>query len=357
MDLVRRTGDYKRPLALAMAAGLAALAFLLILVLERLLGMLYLSLPMGQTGNGHRRWPATVRPHASASSIISRCIATELKAGLARGEFVPYYQPIVALPGGALVGFESLARWQHPMAGLIGADGFIREAEEAGLIHELSLALLERACADMRDWPAHLTLSINLSPLQLNQPWIAPAILKILWTHGIAPGRLMVELTESRRISDLPRAQGVIASLKAAGVKIALDDFGTGYSGLMRLRELSFDRIKIDRAFTGELARPENSEIVRAMLELGSGLGVSVVAEGVETPCAEAQLARLGCPYAQGFLYSPPISAQAVPGLIALSEEQKPSPAYPVPVEISAAPSFVERDRGRPVHFPTRASA
>lgn len=244
-------------------------------------------------------------------------LAAEMRAGLRRGEFVPYYQPIVSLESGALIGFESLARWEHPERGLIGPDGFIRQAEDSGLIHELSLSLLERASADMRDWPVHLTLSINLSPLQLGQAWMAPRILKTLWASGIAPGRLIVELTESRSIVDFERARRVLDSLKFAGIQVALDDFGTGYSSLVRLRELSFDRIKIDRSFTSELGRAENIEIVRALLSLGDGLGVPVVAEGIECEVAARRLAQLGCTYAQGFLYSPPISAAAALELIA----------------------------------------
>lgn len=287
-------------------------------------------------------------PGNCRSCVMARGMVGEMQRGLACGEFVPYYQPIVALPAGTLVGFESLARWEHPVRGLVGAGAFIRHAEDAGLIHDLSLALLDRACQDMRGWPAHLTLSINLSPLQLRQAWIGPAILKTLWAHGIAPGRLIVELTESHGISDLELARQVLGSLKEAGVQVALDDFGAGYSSLMRLRELSFDRIKIDRAFTGELARAENSEIVRAMLSLGDGLGVSVVAEGVETSGAAEVLSRLGCGYAQGFLYSPPISGRAASDLIAQSERDER--------EVTAA---FEGGTGSPqfVYFPGRMSA
>lgn len=361
MGLAHLNGGTMRPVALVTAVGVSAPAFLLPI----LCGFVFAMLCLAFRDHG-RGWLRSVQVPLSCRAAVGRAghwssgktwrrIVAEMKAGLSRGEFVPYYQPIVSLPGGALVGFESLARWEHPVAGLLGADSFIREAEDAALIHELSLALLERACADMRQWPAHLTLSINLSPLQLSETWIAPAILKILWTHGIAPARLIVELTESRRIADLPCARSVIDSLKAAGVQVALDDFGMGYSGLMRLRELSFDRIKIDRAFTGELARPENSEIIRAMLSLGDGLGVSVVAEGVETRCAAAQLVRLGCSYAQGFLYSPPVSAGAALDFIA-SSDNLPAQPRSWPLEALPAPEIAEEpDRGSLVYFPSRA--
>lgn len=256
-------------------------------------------------------------------SCVLLNIDSEMRAGLVRGEFVPYYQPIISLETGLPVGFESLARWEHPLRGTVAPDNFISRAEDSGLIHELSLQLLERACADMRAWPAHLTLSINLSPLQLDQAWIAPSILRILYANGVAPGRLIIELTESRSISHLERARQVLQSLKQTGIQLALDDFGVEHSNLMRLQELKFDRLKIDRTFTAELTRTENCEMVRAMLNLGDSLGMSVVAEGVETRFAAAQLARLGCAYAQGFLYSPPVSADA-----ALDLMSSPMPTF-----------------------------
>lgn len=290
-----------------------------------LLGFL-LALAFSVSGRTNRAGPPSQAEVSVASGSPCR-IAAEIRQGLTRGEFIPYYQPIVSLATGALSGFESLARWEHPERGLVGPAGFIRHAEDSGIIHELSIVLLARACADMRDWPAHLSLSINLSPVQLAQEWMAPTILKTLHAHGIAPGRLIVELTESRCISDFERARQVLDALKSAGVQVALDDFGIGYSSFMRLRELSFDRIKIDRAFTGQLARVENSEIVRALLNLGDGLGVPVVAEGIETRGMAARLAQLGCAYGQGFLYSPPISAKAAADLIRRSAAV-PSPPY-----------------------------
>lgn len=253
--------------------------------------------------------PFGAKAHATGGSLHPA--GAEIRAGLEQGQFVPHYQPIVALASGDLIGFESLARWEHPARGLVAPEGFIGQAEDSGLIHELSLALLERACRDMRGWPAHLTLSINLSPLQLQRGWVAPAILRTLGSHGIAPGRLIVELTESRDIHDFGHAREVLESLRLAGVQVALDDFGIGYSSLARLRELKFDRVKIDRAFTSDLARHENRAIVRAMLGLGAALGATVVAEGVETASTAARLAELGCGYAQGFLYSPPVPAAA----------------------------------------------
>ena len=278
----------------------------------------HLAAEMSVSRMGHlRSGPPFAPPQPSAPSPIQDSLESEIRAGLARAEFVPYYQPIVSLQSGAVVGFESLARWRHPTRGLLQPSAFIRQTEDSGLIDELSLMLLERACGDMAAWPAHLTLSINVSPVQLRRSWLAPTILKILWSSGIAPGRLIVELTESRGIADFVRARQVIESLKRVGIKVALDDFGAGHASLLRLRELEFDRLKIDRAFTGELGRPENFAILRAMLSLGEGLGIAVVAEGVETPCTADRLVGLGCAYAQGFLYSPPVSAEAALELIA----------------------------------------
>jgi len=234
----------------------------------------------------------------------------DMRAGIHRGEFVPYFQPIVDLQTGAIAGFECLARWQHPRRGLIGPNDFIPIAEEAGMIQELAFALLDRACRVARRWPPHMTLSFNISPLQLNDRWLPQRVLRHLCSTGIAPARLIIEVTESRLFGDLPTAKTILESLKNAGVQIALDDFGTGYASLKHLRELRFDRVKIDRSFIGNLDEAENGEIVRAIFRLCRGLGLPTTAEGIEKAETAAPLAALGCDYGQGYLYSRPVDAE-----------------------------------------------
>ncbi|AQR73645.1 bifunctional diguanylate cyclase/phosphodiesterase [Sphingomonas sp. LM7] len=228
----------------------------------------------------------------------------DMHAGIHRGEFVPYFQPIVALASGDLIGFEALARWRHPTRGLVAPDLFIPIAEDAGMIQDLGFSVLRRACADARMWPQHLTLSVNISPLQLNDPWLPQRILQVLCSTGFAPARLIVEITETRLVQDIEAARAILVSLRNAGIQIALDDFGTGYASLKHLRELQFNRIKIDRAFIQDMRAGDNGKIVRAILNLSEGLGLPVTAEGIESSESAAMLAGLGCEYGQGFLYS-----------------------------------------------------
>ncbi|OHT21458.1 putative bifunctional diguanylate cyclase/phosphodiesterase [Edaphosphingomonas haloaromaticamans] len=236
-------------------------------------------------------------------------LESDLRAGIARGEVVPFYQPILSLQSGHLVGFESLARWCHPIRGIIDPAVFIPIAEDVDLINDLSFALLRQACRDARDWPGHLTLSINISPLQIRRPDLAIRLLQTLYAGGLAPGRLILEITESALVEDIAAARATILSLRNAGVKVALDDFGTGYSSLHHLRELQFDRIKIDRSFIATLDSFAGGKIVRAIVDLGHGLGMPVTAEGVETIEQADTLSLLGCAYGQGFLFGRPLPA------------------------------------------------
>lgn len=239
-------------------------------------------------------------------------VEADLREGLPRGEVVPYFQPILALPGHELIGFEALARWNHPTRGLIPPDDFISIAEDCQLIDQLFFSLLARACDDASAWPAHLSLAVNLSPVQLSDPWLAQRVLKALTEAGFAPGRLTVELTESAIVDDLAAAQAIIASLKSAGVKVALDDFGTGYSSLAHLRTLQFDSIKIDRSFVKDMQHARDGELVRAIIGMGHSLGMPVTAEGVETAGDLSALAELECNQVQGYLLGRPASASDV---------------------------------------------
>ena len=235
----------------------------------------------------------------------------ELAVGISRGEVVPYFQPLVDLTTGAPRGFEILSRWEHPVRGQLQPDAFIGLAESAGLISGLTVSVLRQACLVARALPSRMTLSLNLSPIQLQDGWLSSQLLAVLTETGFQPHRLEVEITEHALITDLELAKQVITSLKNQGIRIALDDFGTGYSSLSYLSELPFDCIKIDRSFIRTLAdRPESAKVVTAIVGLGKSLGMSIVAEGVETERDAEVLRKIGCPTAQGFLYAKAVPAE-----------------------------------------------
>lgn len=240
-------------------------------------------------------------------------LETGIRRGLARGEFVPYYEQQVDVETGALVGFEMLARWRSPQLGVISPDIFVPIAEEIGLINEMSERLMEQAFADAREWDDSLTLSINISPVQLRDPWFAQRLLKKLVATGFPPQRLEIEITESCLHENIGLVRSMIMSLRNQGVQISLDDFGTGYSSLEQLRNLPFDRIKIDRSFVSELREPgTRSRIVEAIISLGRGLDLPLTAEGVEDEQILKALKSMGRLKAQGYLYGQPEDAEAV---------------------------------------------
>ncbi|GJD96214.1 putative bifunctional diguanylate cyclase/phosphodiesterase [Methylobacterium iners] len=236
----------------------------------------------------------------------------ELRAGILRGEIEPFYQPVVALPGRELIGFEVLARWRHPDQGLLGPGEFIQLAEETGMIADLSWSLMRQACNDARLWPAHLQLAVNISPLQLQDRQMPERVLAILTETGFAPSRLEIEITETALVQDLEAARIALRSLQNIGVRIALDDFGTGYSSLYHLRELKFDKLKIDRSYVASIPLgSERAKLVDAIIALGSSLGLVTTAEGIESASSVEWLAEQGCTYGQGFLFGRPMDKPA----------------------------------------------
>ena len=233
-----------------------------------------------------------------------------LRLAIPRGEIVPYFEQQVDLTTGRLHGFEVLARWDHPTRGLVSPEVFIPIAEETGMIAELSLAVMRQAFDAARDWDHALTLSINISPWQLRDPWLAQKIIKTLTETGFPASRLEIEITESALFENLALAQSIVGSLKNQGVQVALDDFGTGYSSLAHLRALPFDRIKIDRSFVTSInENAESAAIVNAITRLGDSLNLPITAEGIEDAAIEERLRALGCSKGQGWLYGRPLSA------------------------------------------------
>ena len=236
-----------------------------------------------------------------------------IRRGLTQGEFVPFYEQQIDVETGALVGFEMLARWRSPQLGLISPDIFVPIAEEIGLITEMSDQLIEQALTDAREWDESLTLSINISPVQLRDPWFAQRLLKKLIAANFPPQRLEIEITESCLHENISLVRSIITSLRNQGVKISLDDFGIGYSSLEQLRNLPFDRIKIDRSFVSELREPgRRSNIVEAIIALARGLDLPLTAEGVEDEDILDALKSMGRLKAQGYFYGYPEDADGV---------------------------------------------
>lgn len=241
----------------------------------------------------------------------------ELEAGIRKGianrEFVPYYEQQVDLETGRISGFEMLARWQSPELGVIGPDIFIPIAEDIGAISELSEQLMAQAFADAQEWSDELTLSVNISPVQMRDPWFAQKILKLLVQHRFPPRRLDIEVTESCLHENVGLVRSMITSLRNQGVRVSLDDFGTGYSSLSQLRSLPFDRLKIDRSFIGELRREADSaKLVDAIVSMSRGLNMPVTAEGIEDGEILAALRKMGEMRGQGYHYGRPEPAAAV---------------------------------------------
>ncbi len=235
---------------------------------------------------------------------------TALRAAIDAGLIEATFQPTLDLKSHAVLGFEVAPRWVDGEQGEIAIERFIAIGEEAGLIHALADRVLRQGCEAARGWPAHITLSIDLYPSQLKDQLVAARIVRILAETGLAPERLEVEITESALVSDMDNAKAVLGTLRAAGVRIALDNFGTGYSSLYHLRNLKIDKVKIDRSFIHAMAAEhESRSIVRALVGLGRGLGLTIAADGIDAFDQESSLITSGCEQGQGNLFSAPVTA------------------------------------------------
>lgn len=236
----------------------------------------------------------------------------DLRADINTSAFMPFYQPIVDVVSGEISGFEMLARWKRADGEQIGPDQFIPVAEECGLVGDLMLQLLHQACIDAASWNPHVALSVNVSPVQLKDPWFSEKIIAVLARTRFPFPRLILEITENALISAPENASRSIASLKNQGILIALDDFGTGFSSIQHLRMLPFDKIKIDRSFLQNLERDGDSyKLVSAITQLAKTLDLVIVAEGIETKKSLEIVRELGCNEAQGYLLGRPMEARA----------------------------------------------
>ena len=233
-----------------------------------------------------------------------------IRHGLERDEFLPYFEPQIDLVTGRITGFEVLARWNHPLSGVIAPDNFIGVAEEIGLIGRLSDQVVGKALHAAASWDPSISLSINISPTQLTDTWLAQKIVRLLTESGFPAERLVVEITESSLFADLELARAIVTSLKSQGIRLALDDFGTGFSSLSHLRALPFDIIKIDRSFVASLTRDrESAAIVRAVTTLAHAIDVPVTVEGIEDAATLEAVRAIGCAKGQGWYFGKPMSA------------------------------------------------
>ena len=241
---------------------------------------------------------------------------------LSDGEFQPYFQPLVMLRTGKLQGFEMLARWKHPQKGWISPEEFIPSAESGGWIDALTGELLRQALSAPQLHDCSLTLSINISPVQLRRATLPAYIQAAAASAGFALDRLIIEITENALLDDIDRARSIVSELKAMGCKLALDDFGTGYSSLLHLQSLPFDELKVDRSFVNSmLEKRESRKIVAAVVGLGQSLGLTTVAEGIETREQADMLLWLGCELGQGWFFGKPVAAGGLSDLISASNQ------------------------------------
>jgi diguanylate cyclase (GGDEF)-like protein/PAS domain S-box-containing protein len=254
-----------------------------------------------------------------------RVLHQDLSKAIKNGELSLAFQPQGiardSVAESEIIGFEALARWQHPVRGQVSPAEFIPIAEESGLIVEMGEWILREACREAASWPKPLQVAVNLSPAQFMHGDVVGLVHSILIETGLAPGRLELEITEGVLIEDFDRGLALLRRLKALGVRISMDDFGSGYSSLSYLQAFPFDKIKIDRAFIINLGRnPQSAAIVRAVIDLGHGLEMSIIAEGVETLDQLAFLAKEGCDGVQGYLLGKPLPIGKYAGLVGRAE-------------------------------------
>ena len=237
----------------------------------------------------------------------------DLRIAMLAGQFELYYQPVVDLARNEINAFEALIRWHHPERGLLLPETFIPLAEEIGLIIPISEWVLQEACSTAARWPDHLSIAVNLSPVQFRSPGLLQLVVRSLASPGLAPERLELEITETVLLQDGEATLNLLYKLRELGVRIAMDDFGTGYSSLSYLQSFPFDKIKIDRSFVKDIAESTGSlNIVRAISALANGLGMASTAEGVETKEQFDAIRSEGCTEMQGFWFSHPLPADEI---------------------------------------------
>jgi EAL domain-containing protein (putative c-di-GMP-specific phosphodiesterase class I) len=236
---------------------------------------------------------------------------------LEHGELAVHYQPQIELATGRIVGAEALMRWSRPGHGPVSPALFVPIAEDSGQIGTLGAWVLNEACREAARWPAPMGVAVNVSPVQFRMAGFLATVRAALQDTGLPPGRLELEVTEGILLNDTEETLGILAELRALGVRLAMDDFGTGYASLGYLQKFHFDKIKIDRSFVQNLGTdPNAAAIVRAVVGLSDALGMAANAEGVETEQQAAMLRSHGCREVQGFLFAKPMPAESLRALL-----------------------------------------
>jgi len=248
-------------------------------------------------------------------------MAARLRRALEQDEFVLYFQPVISVASGRILGAEALLRWLHPGHGLVPPDRFIPLAEETGLIEAVGGWALRAACREAMAWRAaghgDLTLAVNLSGRQFHGGDLDGQIAAALWDSGLDPRQLELEITESVLMEHREETVLLLDAIKARGIRLAIDDFGTGYSSLAYLKRFAADRLKVDRSFIDDLPDdPDSLQITSTLIAMVHGLNMVVTAEGVETEAQRGLLEAYGCDAFQGYLVSPPVPAEAFRGLL-----------------------------------------
>lgn len=252
-------------------------------------------------------------PEMDARMQARRRLELDMRQALARREFQLHYQPQLQLDADRLIGCEALIRWKHPERGMISPLDFIPLAEEIGLIVPIGEWVVRQACRDATTWPDGMSVAVNVSPAQFKNDRLVETIISALASSGLAAKRLEVEITEGVLLEESEKTLQTLHRLRELGVRVSMDDFGTGYSSLSYLRSFPFDKIKIDRSFVKDLtSKPDGDAIIRAIAGLGKSLGMTTVAEGVETPEQMQRIRDEGCTDVQGYLISRPIPADDV---------------------------------------------
>jgi diguanylate cyclase (GGDEF)-like protein/PAS domain S-box-containing protein len=279
-------------------------------------------LAMQSAKRGGRGRVAVFAPGMHTSAMDRLSLDQDLRHAVDRGELRVYYQPLISMANGAVVGCEALVRWQHPIRGLVPPDSFIPLAEETGLIDAIDTWVLRTACAQVAAWRANghpdLFVAANVSGRELGRGDLVDRIEAVVFESGLPPERLEVEITETTAAAQTSETLEELRQLRRAGISVAIDDFGTGYSSLNKLATFPVDRLKIDRSFLSTIRGEQDDDpLVAAMIGLAHRLGLQVTAEGVETPAQLAFLRRCGCDLLQGYLFSPPVPADRFEELLA----------------------------------------
>jgi hypothetical protein len=267
----------------------------------------------------HASYDASMRELARSRAATE----TELRRGIRQGQIVPVFQPVVSTDGGSVVGFEALARWRHPIHGLLPPSEFVEVAEDTGLIIEIDRLILESTCEIVGRWKQRyphlpLRLSVNVSARSFMDPRLSERVDKALASAGLKAEDLYLEITETMLIEDIDATTQVVDQLKRLGIRLAIDDFGTGYSSMLYLKRFPVGILKIDRSFVDGLGQDlEDEAIVKAVIGLARALGIDLVAEGVETSKQVSMLQELGCQFMQGYCFGRPLEADQAEALLA----------------------------------------